>query len=390
MRTPDNISKHRAGWAWIYLIYTGFLFLDPLLEPSLHLWLECLLVFAIFFGIYAVYFRACDEGRPTRYWMIFATFLLGLLTFPWNPGACTFFVYTASFLAFTIPSIRRVVCLIAVECVLVLGESYYFSAPGHLFRIRWENVVIAIFLVLVVGGGNILVAEQRRADARLRVAHEENAKLAAVAERERIARDLHDVLGHTLSVIVLKAELARKLIARDPERASLEIADVETTARTALSEVREAIVGYRAQGLDAELALARRTLAAAGVTLLCEADPATVAPALRVTEETVLSLTVREAVTNIVRHAEATRCRIGLDRTPDGFHALFIEDDGPHPIRHEGNGLRGMRERVQALGGRFQLINTAGNPHRGPDNHGGPQGTTLRVELPIAFEPSTL
>jgi two-component system sensor histidine kinase DesK len=197
--------------------------------------------------------------------------------------------------------------------------------------------------------------------------------LAAVAERERIARDLHDVLGHTLSVIVLKAELAGRLVERDPERAIREMADVERTARTALAEVREAIGGYRAKGLAAELEMARGTLAAAGVALSCESP----IPRLAVEEETVLALAVREAVTNIVRHARAQHCRMRFANTADKFRSLVVEDDGAGMlqagVRHiEGNGLRGMRERVVALGGRLLI------------GDGDGVGTTLRIELPVA------
>ena len=116
---------------------------------------------------------------------------------------------------------------------------------------------------MVVGGSNIFFAQKARADCKLRMAQEEIEGLAAVAERERIARDLHDVLGHTLSVIVLKAELAGRLLERGGEpgaRAAEEIADVEQTARSALAEVRETIGGYRARGLPAEMDAARNAL----------------------------------------------------------------------------------------------------------------------------------
>jgi two-component system sensor histidine kinase DesK len=378
MSGTDTISKQRRqNWAWIWLAYTGFLFIQPLMEPSLPLWLGTIAAFAAFLAIFAGYVRATDEGQPTRYWMIGATFALGLVTFPWNQGASTFFVYTAAFLPFSVPSVRRVLWLFLLECVLIFGEGYLFNfnAPHGVFHIGLPNTLIAIFLVLVIGGGNIFFAEQKRADYILRKAQEENTRLAAVAERERIARDLHDVLGHTLSVIVLKAELARRLMERDPQRAAQEIRDMETTARTALAEVREAIGGYRAQGLAEELLRARHTLDAAGVALTCETQPQVDAHTLSAKEETVLSLAVREAVTNIVRHAEATRCNMQLTTTSDGYYALRVEDDGKHSVSHEGNGLRGMRERVHGLGGRFSVRSE--------------QGTTLLIELPVGGPQAT-
>jgi two-component system, NarL family, sensor histidine kinase DesK len=369
MTGNDNNSNARENkWPWIWLAYTGFLFIDPIMEPSRNLWLGTIAVFVTFLAIFLGYVRSTDEGRPLRFWMIGATIFLGLITFPWNSGAITFFVYAAGFLPFSIESKRRVLALFFAESLLILGETYLLRAPGT-FHIGWPNAIIGIFLLLIIGGGNIFFAEQKRAECKLRLAQEENVALAAVAERERIARDLHDVLGHTLSVIVLKAELAGRLIESDPQRAAREMADVERTARTALSEVREAIGGYRSQGLTSEMEQARKTLQSAGVALSCESP----VPQLNASEETVLCLTVREAVTNIVRHAKATQCRIRFTRSEDGFHSLLITDDGAQPKIREGNGLRGMRERVQSLGGRLSIT--------------AEPGVTLLIELPHASNP---
>jgi two-component system, NarL family, sensor histidine kinase DesK len=364
MTGNDNISSARQSkWPWIWLAYTGFLFIDPIMEPSRHIWLGTIAVFVTFLTLFAGYVRATDDGRPLRFWMIGATILLGLITFPWNSGAITFFIYAAGFLPFSIESKRRVLALFFAESLVILGEAYLFRAPGP-FHIGLPNAIVGIFLLLIIGGGNIFFAEQKRADCKLRLAQEENVALAAVAERERIARDLHDVLGHTLSVIVLKAELAGRLVELDPHRAAREMADVERTARTALSEVREAIGGYRSRGLTSEMEQARNTLQAAGVALACESP----VPQLNATEETVLCLAVREAVTNIVRHAQATHCSMRFTRSDDGYHSLLITDNGPHPKLHEGSGLRGMRERVQSLGGRLSIT---ANP-----------GVSLLIELP--------
>jgi two-component system, NarL family, sensor histidine kinase DesK len=369
MTGNDNISSARENkWPWIWLAYTGFLFIDPIMEPSRNLWLGTLAVFVTFLAIFLGYVRSTDEGRPLRFWMIGATVFLGLITFPWNSGAITFFVYAAGFLPFSIESKRRVLALFFAEALLIFGEAYLFRAPGA-FHVGWPNAIIGVFLMVIIGGGNIFFAEQKRADCRLRLAQEENVALAAVAERERIARDLHDVLGHTLSVIVLKAELAGRLLQRDPQRAAQEIADVERTARTALSEVREAIGGYRSQGLTAEMEQARKTLQSAGVALSCESP----IPQLNAAEETVLCLAVREAITNIVRHAQAAHCRMAFTTSDDGFYTLLITDDGGRAKLQEGNGLRGMRERVQSLGGRLSVT---ADP-----------GVTLRIELPPSSTP---
>lgn len=363
-------AKRQRNWAWIWLCYTGFLFIAPLIEPHLYLWVVTLASFLVFLALYGLYVRATDRGSSLRFWIIGAIFVLGLIVFPINQGASTFFVYATSFLPFALDSNRRVFGLFTVAVLIVLAEGYLFHGQHGLFYISWPNAFVAIFLMLLIGTGNVFFAEQRRTDCRLREAQAENLALAAVAERERIARDLHDVLGHTLSVIVLKAELAGRLIAVDPARASAEIGDVERTARTALAEVREAIGGYRARGLGAEIEAARRTLDAAGVALITETEQADAA-GLSPKEETALALALREAVTNIVRHARATTCKLHFV-TDGSRRRLIVEDNGAHAVMHEGNGLRGMRERIESLGGHLSLESES--------------GTRLLIELPLRAE----
>jgi two-component system sensor histidine kinase DesK len=173
------------------------------------------------------------------------------------------------------------------------------------------------------------------------------------------------VLGHTLSVITLKSELAGKLIDRDPERAGKEIREVEEISRQALSDVRDAIRGYRSKGLAAELAQAKATLETAGVAVQCDAATTLQLPAM---QESVLSLAVREGVTNVVRHARARNCRLRVEQQ-NGSCSLEIADDGQGFTTMEGNGLRGMRERVEMLGGTLDRRNKS--------------GTTLIVTLPL-------
>jgi len=221
---------------------------------------------------------------------------------------------------------------------------------------------------LFIGMNRLRMKQKGKADAKLRMAHEEIEQLAKTAERERIARDMHDVLGHSLSVIVLKSELAGRLLQSQPARAALEIAEIETTARQALAEVRRTITGYRSEGFASELTRAAQVLETAGVRLHRPAR----APYLTPRHEATLSLVLREAVTNIVRHAGATECSIEVS-TAANRTQLVSADDGRGDIQQEGNGLRGMRERVQELGGSLSL-----ESHR---------GTRLQIELPQVVEP---
>jgi two-component system sensor histidine kinase DesK len=355
----------------MWLAYTAFLFIQPLLEPSRNLWLATIACFIVFLSIFRTLFHATSNSGPRRFWAVGATFALGLAVFPWNGGGSTFFIYAAAILPFLIDSSRRVVTLILIESLAIFAEGAYFTlaTPSGPFHVSWPGTFFAIFLVVVIGGGNIYYAEQRRAGIKLRAVLEENVTLAAVAERERIARDLHDVLGHTLSLITLKAELAGRLVTLDPARAVAEMADVERTARAALAEIREAIGGYRSRGLTAEIDNARRTLDAAGVTLVTESKPDH--ESLSPQEETALALALREAVTNIVRHARATTCRLRFV-SEAGHRRLVVEDDGQHETLREGNGLRGMRERIESLGGHFSLECGIAQNH----------GTRLTIDLP--------
>jgi two-component system sensor histidine kinase DesK len=347
------------GSGYIWLVYSIFFFIDPILRHSTRYWIQSIAIFAVFLAVYIGFVEARISRQ--RYVLVTAFYVLGLLVYPFNSGASSFFIYGAAFLPFVVTSTSRFALILAVQFVVLAAEGLWF-------HINPISVIGTVVLMLVVGASNFFIARQKRMDCKLRAALEENVQLAAVAERERIARDLHDVLGHTLSVIVLKAELARRLMENDPQRAAQEIADVETTARAALTEVREAIGGYRSQGLAAEINHARQTLDAANVTLTWEAPPPG-APKLNATEETVLALSVREAVTNIVRHAEATSCTMRLAITADNHYALTIEDNGANPIRQEGNGLRGMRDRVNGLGGHLTIRSE--------------HGTTLLIALPI-------
>ena len=360
-------TEKQTGWrsSYLWLAYSVFFFIEPVLRHRTRYWMHQIPVYLVFLALYVVYVQVCR--RDVRVAVLAGFFLLGVWAIPYNVGASSFFIYVVAMLPFCTESNAAFFGVMLLEVATLAVENHFFAKANPI------NYAVTGFFALVVGLSNLFVAQGKRADLKLRLAQEENVQLVAVAERERIARDLHDVLGHTLSVVVLKAELAGRLLGKGTmeaqARAATEIADVERTARTALAEVREAIGGYRSKGLVAEVEQARQTLDAAGVRLVCRETP----PSLRAREETVLSLIVREAVTNIVRHAGATECTMEFAVTADGFASLQVADNGrlalerQAPLR-EGNGLRGMRERVQELGGRFRIESEA--------------GTRLVIELP--------
>jgi two-component system sensor histidine kinase DesK len=199
-------------------------------------------------------------------------------------------------------------------------------------------------------------------NAELTEARDELARNAVAEERLRFARDLHDLLGHSLSLIALKSELAGRLAERDPLRAREELADVEAAARRALAEVRDAVSGYRQVSCGQALAEARSALSAAGIALKA---PSAVPP-LPGTVDAVLGWVVREATTNVLRHSGAHSVTVELAVTEDGA-TLTVTDDGRGPAGGTGAGLAGLAERVAALGGTVEsgAVATGTGPRRG-------------------------
>lgn len=334
---PPN---RELGWTpYVWLIYLGFFYVQPVVaRADWKQWLATGLASGVFLVLYFASYWV--RGRR-RLGIAAAIALLGLGFAPWNEGAAVFIIYASTGIAYVGDA--------GFAAKALGGLLFVVAAEAFLLHLSIWFWIYCIGLSLSIGSVSIYFAQRNEANRRLRMAHDEIEHLARVAERERIARDLHDVLGHTLSVVVLKSELAAKLIRHDPARAENEIRDVERISREALAEVRKAIGGYRAGGLEEELARAASTLRTAGVTPECETAPVPLSPA----QETVLALAVREAVTNVVRHAGAAHCRMKIQRV-NGSCRLEIHDDGRGGIQAEGNGVRGMRERVEALGGTLQ------------------------------------
>jgi two-component system sensor histidine kinase DesK len=337
---PPHLGK--APYLWL-LSLNFFLWKYFYIKPTLLELGMLALSIAVFVPIYfASYWLRNRRAVP----LLLATVALGLAWAPVNFGACTFFIFACSMCA-ALEQPRQGylgICLIlsvAVLTALSVELPLSFLLPS-------------LAVGAPVGVASVMDARVRRSGQQLLRKQEEVEHIARIAERERISRDLHDLLGHTLSLIAIKAELAGRLLERDSAGTAKEIKDIETTARHALAEVRSAVTGYRQSGFAQELAQARAALAAADVVLDADVQPFTM-PA---TAENVLALALREAVTNILRHAKATRCLVSV-RQECGQIVCQISDDGTAPVDRDallrGNGLRGMRERVAAAGGRLTL-----------------------------------
>ena len=342
---------------YIWLVFLAFFYFKPILDPNPGR-REWLLTIAATIVFLVLYFATFWVRRPWNYLLIAAIVAMGLGLGHHNEGAAVFIIYGAMFLAWTFDKAWHSLVAIAVLVLLLALDRAFLHAPLGF----WGTATI---VSLGVGVSNTLFAERKRALDKLRVANEEIEHLAKVAERERIARDLHDVLGHTLSLIIVKSTLAGKLLDKDPQSAKGEIRDIEKVSRQAMAEIRSTLRGYSAYKLHDELQRARSTLASAGVSVESDAAEVSLSPA----QESVVALIMREAVTNVVRHAQARFCRLLLG-TKNGSCVLEIQDDGRGGNQIEGHGLRGMRERIEALGGTVTRDTSS--------------GTRLRFEFPVS------
>ncbi|MBX6748223.1 MAG: sensor histidine kinase [Micromonosporaceae bacterium] len=250
----------------------------------------------------------------------------------------------------------------------VVGAVFLGALLAGLFIPGWRidlSVQLQILVAAVAMWGILQIIARNR---QLAEAHQEIARLAAEEERLRLARDLHDILGHSLTVIAVKAELAGRVVRQHPDRAETEIADVERLARDALAEVRAAVAGYRGVTLATELANARTALAAAGI----DAQLPTAIDDVPADRRELFGWVVREGVTNVLRHSGASRCEIWI--TPS---TVSVRDDGSPSARERagavtiegGHGLAGLRDRARAMGGTL---------HAGRSADG---GFTLEVRL---------
>ncbi|MDJ0385443.1 sensor histidine kinase [Streptomyces sp. G-G2] len=293
--------------------------------------------------------------------------------------------------------LAAVLCLCLGREWLVLFVYVSVSAgaalPGPLSRwaVPAATGLLALTATVVPGGGDFLagllipaflggfamvgIRQMIATTVELRQARATVAQLAANEERLRMARDLHDLLGHSLSLITLKSELAGRMLPDHPDRAAQQITDIEQVSRQALTDVREAVSGYRRPTLPGELAGARTALTAAGVV----ADLPSAEPDVELPEETesALAYSLREAVTNVVRHSGAKRCTVTLAvrQTLAGpMMELKVTDDGQGSPGEPGNGLTGLTERLVAVGGTLTA---------GPASSTGNRGFRLTAQVPI-------
>ena len=359
-----NVLERSSGagasfGSWMQLPFLAIVFAQPLLgDGQVADWLVATVLVVVYLPLH---FLGVGKSGRRLLWPIAGMAAMGIVGLGFNSGASVFLIYAAA-LSGRIGNIRNAVILMVMlcGCALVSSALFFSFQEGGLFAF-----LPALVFVPTVGAFAVLDAEKERAATRLQLAHDEVERIAAISERERIARDMHDVLGHTLTMIALKADLATKVVGKDRDAAATEMGEIAAAARSTLAEVRAVVHGYRSKGLDAEIEAARDALRTAGAAFHVEFDDDRDLP-LRL--EGVLALVLREGVTNIVRHAAATEVRANLSLRDEAV-TLTLADNG-RGGGVEGSGLAGIRERIEALGGSFSRRTEE-------------QGTAIAVRLPI-------
>ena len=283
------------------------------------------------------------------------------------------YVYLAIFLAFFIGNIRNKIGFFIIYGIhigtTIAAITYGVFEHNELYISQLPFIVLSVLGVILLPFNTYNRYKREKLEGQLEDANKRISQLVIIEERERIARDLHDTLGQKLSLIGLKSDLAGKLIHRDPESALNEINDVRQTARTALKEVRELVSDMRGTKLEDELLRVQEILKAADIDFVLYGNPKLKNTPLLV--ENVLSMCLKEAVTNVVKHSQATRCTI-LIKQKSGEVLVQVQDDGVGApdggnLTH-GNGLSGMRERLEFINGSVEIKTS--------------DGTTLNIRVP--------
>ncbi len=366
-----RIGTARARYIWVWAAVWLFYMISPIQAAWHHpeAWRRVVgITFALLFSaLYIVGFIRLRASFRTRYRRLdrFENLVIlgamialaaGLAATVGQPALGSL-VYVSVMSVFLLPT-RQAWAAVAVYVALVLLLPRVLPGWTPNDELAFELAIAS----LAVWGTVHLVERNAQLDA----ARQEIARLAVAAERNRFARDLHDLLGHSLTVVAVKAELAGRLVEIAPERATAEIADIQRLTREALADVRSAVGGYREVTLAAELVRARSALDAAEI----EPElPITSVDAVPEAKQELFGWVVREGVTNVVRHSGAKRCWITLTPT-----SVEIDDDGAGPglaaAEGVGHGLAGLRERVSAVDGTVSV----GRSSKG--------GFALRVTVP--------
>lgn len=347
----DNYIKHSAikncsqspysDKSWIWLIFSLYYFV-PLYYMSFSL-ISLVLLIGVYFIFIAIYLWAKTLSRRQMWIPISSIIALALIITPFTPGSSTFFTYVGFLFGFCY-STWVFLSILSLLIAVIVALQLYFNYPVPYFALP------AISGVITISAWGYI--ERLRFDARVYwiQSRQEIEQLAVIAERERIARDLHDILGHTLSSIALKAELAEKLLKQDKnDDAQQHVTELHQIARNSLSLVRQTVSGYKHRGLSGEVMELCSKLRQNGFMVELAGE----IPQLSARAETAIILALTELTTNVLRHSKGDRCQIEFSRNQEQV-LVCMRDNGEVKKLTPGNGLTGIQERLQALAGDLQ------------------------------------
>lgn len=364
---PRNLNEPFSPYVW--LIYLPLFFVPVVLfhqDPMDLVWTLLAL-----FAFLALYFHAFWVKGQDVIYHILAITLLGTFIALVTPTASTLFIYAGAFCCRLNPLKYAVAVLIAL--------LLWITAISWFFKFEFYFYLPTLVFTLIVGILNIYHYALHQNKQALILSRKETQRLAKIAERERIARDLHDLIGHTFSVITLKADLAGRLLDKgldkDLEKARTEIKQLEDISRDALSQVREVVSGYRSSDLLSELANAKNVFASVDIAFHYQFENIDEQQIeLDTASNKELAIVLRELVTNIIKHAQATHVTVTIKHENDKI-VLAMQDNGQgfENSHHQGFGIKGIEERIQKLQG-VVSIKTGGDY----------RGTLSEIGLPMA------
>ncbi|PGD05687.1 sensor histidine kinase [Bacillus toyonensis] len=360
----EIFPKHMGFFPYMWLVYLLFPIynLTQVSGWKLVMGIGMLIVFII------TYRQLYFVQKTFVLWAFIQMILTFLFAIFYNPFMIFFGFFTASAMGFA-PS-KKVFRVLLCLLVVMLG-AFVFVNMNQLTPANLVNIVPMFILMLLTPFGMRNFNQKKMLKNQLNEANEQIKDLVKREERQRIARDLHDTLGHTLSLITLKSQLVEKLIVKNPERASVEAKEITQTSRTALKQLRELISDMRMITVEEELEQIKAILQAANIELEIEQEAS--ASSLSPIEQNILGMCLREAVTNVVKHSKATQCTVSVLES-QGELILKVEDNGIglEDQNNDGNGIRGMKERIALIDG-FVELNTIHS------------GTLLAVKVPVVI-----
>ncbi|WHY73920.1 sensor histidine kinase [Fictibacillus enclensis] len=362
-----RIFPERFGFfPYMFLVYVSL--------PAFAIAVESGLKLVIGYGLLLLFLLTyrqlyCSEGKkPFTYWLVVQMLIILVMSLFYSPNNLFMGFFPANFIGWYKKKRSFYLALAAFAVMqtvpLVLG----------ILNQGFNDIVyfLPFFVIMLMSPFGIRSMNKRQElEKQLSQANEQIKNLVKREERMRIARDLHDTLGHTLSLITLKSQLVEKLVAKQPDRARTEAKEIEKTSRTALKQVRDLVSDMRAVTVAEELVKVQSILEAAGIEYQFNGDSGL--DEVPYLSQNILSLCIKEGVTNVVKHSKGKNCTIHINQDP-GEVVLMIKDDGVglDERKKDGNGLKGMAERLALIEGKLNAYSN--------------KGTELIITIPVVVK----